>query len=34
MKESEDQLGRTTRDLRARVAKSIESDGGIFEHLL
>ena len=30
----EDQLRRTTRDLRTRVAKCTEVDGGIFEHLL
>jgi len=30
----EDQLRRTTRDLRTRVAKCTEIDGGIFEHLL
>jgi hypothetical protein len=30
----EDQLRRATRDLRTRVAKCIEVDGGIFEHLL
>ena len=29
----EDQLRLTTRDLRTRVAKCIEVDGGIFEHL-
>jgi hypothetical protein len=28
------QLRRTTRDLRTRVAKRIEVDGGIFEQLL
>jgi hypothetical protein len=28
------QLRRTTRDLRTRVAKCTEVDGGIFEHLL
>jgi len=33
-KESEDQLRRKIRDLRTRVAKCIEVDGGIFEHLL
>jgi len=33
-KKSEDQLRRTTRDLRTRVANCIEVDGGIFEHLL
>ena len=30
----EDQLRWTTRDLRTRVAKCIEVDGGIFEYLL
>ena len=30
----EDRLGRTTRDLRTRVAKCIEVDGAILEHLL
>jgi len=30
----EDQLGQTARDLRTRVAKCSEVDGGIFEHLL
>jgi hypothetical protein len=30
----EDQLRRTTRDLRTRVAKCTEVDGGIFEHSL
>ena len=30
----EDQLRRRTRDLRTRVAKYIEVDGGICEHLL
>jgi len=34
IKKSEDQLRRTTRDLSARVAKCVEADGGIFEHLL
>ena len=34
IKESEDQLRQTTRDLRTRVAKCTEVDGGIFEHLL
>jgi hypothetical protein len=29
-----DQLRRTTRDLRTGVAKCVEDDGGIFEHLL
>ena len=29
----DDQLGRTTRDLRTRVAKCTEVDGGIFKHL-
>jgi len=30
----EDQLGRATRDLRARVSQCIEVDGGIFQRLL
>jgi hypothetical protein len=30
----EDQLRRTTRDLRTRVAKCTEVRGGIFEYLL
>jgi hypothetical protein len=30
----EDNLKRTTRDFRTRIAKCIEVDGGIFEHLL
>ena len=30
----EDQLRRTTRDLRSRVTKCTEVGGGIFEHLL
>jgi len=34
IKKREDQLRRTTRDLRTQIAKSIEADGGIFEHLL
>ena len=34
IKKSEDQLRRTTRDLRTRFAKCTEVDGGIFEHLL
>ena len=34
LKEPEDQLRRTTRDLRTRVAKCFEVDGGIFGHLL
>jgi hypothetical protein len=34
IKRREYQLRRTTRDLRTRVAKCIEVDGGIFEHLL
>jgi hypothetical protein len=33
-KKHEDQLRRTTRDLRTRGAKFIEVDGGIFKHLL
>jgi len=31
IKKCEDQLRRTTRDLRTRVAKCTEVDGGIFE---
>jgi hypothetical protein len=34
IKEREVQLRRTIRDLRTRVAKFTEVDGGIFEHLL
>jgi hypothetical protein len=34
IKRREYQLRQTTRSLRARVAKSAEVDGGIFEHLL
>jgi hypothetical protein len=34
IKTREDQLRRTTRDLRTRVAKCFEVDGGIFENLL
>ena len=34
IKKREDQLRRTTRDLRTRVAKCTEVDGGIFERLL
>jgi hypothetical protein len=34
IKKREDQLRRTTRDLRTRVAKCIEVDGGIFEYFL
>jgi hypothetical protein len=34
VKKREDQLRRTTRDLHTPVAKCIEVDGGIFEHLL
>jgi hypothetical protein len=34
MKKSEDQLWRTRRDLRTRVANCTEFDWGIFEHLL
>jgi hypothetical protein len=33
IKKREDHLRRTTRNLRARFAKCIEVDGGIFEHL-
>jgi len=32
IKKLEDQLRRTTRDLRTRIAKCVEVDGGIFEH--
>ena len=32
-KKREDQIRRSTRDLRTRVAECIEDDGGIFEHL-
>jgi hypothetical protein len=34
IKKCEDQLRRKTRDLRTRVAKCIEVNGGIFEYLL
>jgi MoxR-like ATPase len=34
LKKRKDRLRRTTRDLRTRVAKCTEVDGGIFEHLL
>ena len=34
IKKREDQLRRTTRDLRTQVAKCTEVDGGILEHLL
>ena len=34
VKKCEDQLRRTARDLRTRVAKCTEVDGGIFGHLL
>jgi hypothetical protein len=34
IKERDVHLRRTTRDLRTRVAKFTEVDGGIFEHLL
>jgi len=34
IKKREDQLRRTTRDLRTRVAKCTEVDGGVFERLL
>jgi hypothetical protein len=34
IKKREDQLRRTTRDLRTRVAKCTEVDGGICEHSL
>jgi hypothetical protein len=33
IKKREDQLRRTTRDLRTHVAKCTEVGGGIFEHL-
>jgi hypothetical protein len=33
MKKWEDRLRRATRDLRARIVKCIEVDGGIFEFL-
>jgi len=33
IKKREDQLTRTKRDLRTRVAEYTEVDGGIFEHL-
>jgi hypothetical protein len=33
-KKHEDQLRRKTRDLRTRLAKCFEFDGGIFGHLL
>jgi len=32
VKKREDQVRRTTRDLRIRVAKCVEIGGGIFEH--
>jgi hypothetical protein len=34
IKKRGEQLRRTTRDLRTRVAKCVEVDGGIFERLL
>jgi hypothetical protein len=34
IKKREDQLRRSARDLRTRVAKCTEVDGGILEHLL
>jgi len=34
IKQLEDQLRRTKRDFRVLVAKCVEVDGGIFEHLL
>ena len=34
IKELEDQIRRTTRDLRARVEKFAEVEGGTLEHLL
>jgi len=33
IKKREDQLRRTTRDLRTRIAKCLEVDGGIFENI-
>ena len=33
IKKREDQLRRTTGDLRTQVAKCAEVDGGIYEHL-
>jgi hypothetical protein len=33
IKKREDQLRRTTRDLRTRVAECTEVDGGIYQHL-
>jgi hypothetical protein len=34
IKKLEDQLRQAKRDLRTRVAKCVEDDGGIFKHLL
>ena len=34
IKKREDQLRRTTRELRTRVANCTEDDGWIFDHLL
>jgi hypothetical protein len=34
IKKREDQLRRTTRDIRTRVAKCTDVDGGIFGYLL
>ena len=34
IKKCEDQFRRKTRELRTRVAKCVEVDGGISEHLL
>ena len=34
IKKREDQLRRTTRDLRTRVAKCIQVDGGIYDNLI
>jgi len=34
IKERQDALGRTTHHVLTRVAKCIDVDGGIFEHLL
>jgi hypothetical protein len=34
IKKREDQMRRTARDLRTRVAEWTEGDGGISEHLL
>ena len=34
IKKGEDQVRRTERDLRTRVAKCNEADGGIYDHLM